>query len=196
MKRLSSLLVSSIFLLVVFGNQNLYAQFADRAIITGVVSDKSGAALPDAKVTVTNQDTGASTVVGTNSAGNYSTPPLTLGTYRVDIEKQGFKVFSRPGIQLAGAVTYRQDATLDVGAVTETVEVTGATELVNSENATVSHTVGASYYKELPAVMGADIRLAESLLQLQPGLGRVKSKPMESRVSLGIKRLSPQHCSV
>jgi hypothetical protein len=45
----------------------------------------------------------------------------------------------------------------------------GATDLVNTENATVSHTVGAGYYKELPAVMGADIRLAESLLQLQPG---------------------------
>jgi hypothetical protein len=169
MKRLSSLLVSSLFVLVAFSSQNLHAQFADRAIITGVVTDASGAALDGAKVTVTNQDTGVSTVVGTNSAGNYSTPPLNLGTYRVDVEKQGFKVFSRPGIQLAGAVTYRQDAKLDVGAVTETVEVTGATELVNSENATVSHTVGASYYKELPAVMGADIRLAESLLQLQPG---------------------------
>ena len=43
------------------------------------------------------------------------------------------------------------------------------TELVNTETATVQHTVGESYYHDLPAVMGADIRLAESLLQLQPG---------------------------
>ena len=169
MKRFAFAAVSLLLGFAVFSAKNLQAQFADRAVITGVVTDASGADMPDAKVTITNEGTGASTVVGTNSAGNYSTPPLTLGTYRVDVEKQGFKLFSRPGIVLTGGVTYRQDAKLEVGAVTETVEVTGTTELVNSENATVQHTVGAEYYKDLPAVMGADIRLAESLLQLQPG---------------------------
>lgn len=158
-----------LFWMVGFPAQTLYAQFADRAVITGVVTDNSGAAIPDAKITITNEGTGAKTVVGTNSAGNYSTPPLTLGSYRVDVEKQGFKMFSHPGIVLTGAETYRQDAKLEVGAVTETVEVTGGAELVNTENATVSHTVGSAYYRDLPAVMGADIRLAESLLQLQPG---------------------------
>src|SRR5215467_12545363 len=170
MKRSLFALISLSLVVVVFSGHVLYAQFADRGIITGVVTDASGAAVPDAKVTVTNQDTSVSTVVGTNSAGNYSTPPLTPGKYRVDIAKQGFKLFSRPDIELAGAVTYRQDAKLDIGAVTETVEVSGATTpLINTENATVSHTVGETYYKELPAVMGADIRLAESMLQLQPG---------------------------
>ncbi|MBV9624671.1 MAG: TonB-dependent receptor, partial [Acidobacteria bacterium] len=169
MKRVIFAAVSVFLALIAISGQSLHAQFADRAVITGVVSDPSGAAMADAKVTVTNEGTGANTVVGSNSAGNYSTPPLTLGSYRVDVEKQGFKTFSRPGIVLTGGVTYRQDAKLEVGAVTETVEVTGATELINTENPTVSHTVGSTYYKELPAVMGADIRLAESLLQLQPG---------------------------
>ena len=169
MKRLSLAAVSLLVSFFAFSGQNLYAQFADRAVITGIVTDASGAAIADAKVTITNEGTGVQTVVGTNSAGNYSTPPLTLGSYRVDVEKQGFKLFSRPGIALTGGVTYRQDAKLDVGSVTETVEVQGATELINTENATVSHTVGQAYYKDLPAVMGADIRLAESLLQLQPG---------------------------
>src|SRR5215470_6844768 len=170
MKRSLFALLSLLLVVVVFSGHTLYAQFADTGVITGVVTDASGAAVPDAKVTVTNQNTSASTVVGTNSAGNYSTPPLTPGKYRIDIEKQGFKLYSNPNIELAGAVTYRQDAKLDIGAVTETVEVSGATTpLINTENATVSHTVGAAYYKELPAVMGADIRLAESLLQLQPG---------------------------
>ena len=57
--------------------------------------------------------TGVKTVVGTNSAGNYSTPPLILGTYRVDIEKQGFKTFSRPGYRLTGGQTVRVDAKLE-----------------------------------------------------------------------------------
>jgi len=148
---------------------SLYGQEADRAVITGVVTDTSGAAVPDAQVTIIGDQTGARTVVGTNSSGSYSTPPLILGTYTVRVEKQGFKLFSRSGIVLTGAQTYRQDAKLEVGQVTETVEVVGGAEQVNTENATVSHTVGETYYRDLPTVMGADIRLAESLLQLQPG---------------------------
>src|SRR5207247_7593469 len=62
-----------------------------------------------------------------------------------------------------------QDVKLELGAVTQSIEVEGGAEQINTENATVSHTVGETYYRDLPAVMGADIRLAESLLQLQPG---------------------------
>src|SRR5690348_17225618 len=168
MKRVVSSVFSLLFALGWFANLS-YAQFADRAVITGVVTDASGAAVPDARVTITDKGTGVQTVVGTNSAGNYSTPPLILGTYRVDVSKEGFKGFFREGITLTGGVTYRQDAKLEVGQVTETVEVKETTEQINTENPTVSHTLDNTYYKELPAVMGADIRLAESLLQLQPG---------------------------
>jgi hypothetical protein len=165
-------LFSAVFLLLalVWCNEQSYGQFADRAIITGVVTDSSGAAIPDARVTITNEQTSVKTIVGTNSAGNYSTPPLILGTYRVDIEKQGFKVFSRNGYSLTGGQMVRVDAKLDVGPTTESIQVEASTtELVDTETATVQHTVGESYYRDLPAVMGADIRLAESLLQLQPG---------------------------
>lgn len=162
--------VAVLLTFVCFTNHHAFAQFADRATITGVVTDASGAAIPDARVTITNEQTGVKTIVGTNSAGNYSTPPLILGTYRVDIEKQGFKVFSRTGYALTGGQTVRADASLGVGATTESVQVEAATtEFVNTETATVQHTIGESYYHDLPAVMGADIRLAESLLQLQPG---------------------------
>src|SRR5438067_2476089 len=169
MKRLSCVAVSLSLALVVFSGQNLFAQLADRAVITGVVTDASGAAIPDAKVTIINQDTGVPTVVGTNSAGNYSTPPLILGTYRVTVEKAGFKMSSTPNIVLTGGQTVRQDAKLEVGVTTDTIEVKAETDLINTENSTVSHTIGETYYRDLPAVMGADIRLAESLLQLQPG---------------------------
>ncbi len=170
MKRWFLSVVPVLFVVVCFTHQICYAQFADRAVITGVVSDASGAAIPDARVTITDEQTGVKTIVGTNSAGNYSTPPLILGTYRVDIEKQGFKVFSQTGMKLTGGQTARVDAKLDVGATSESVQVEATTtDFVNTETATVQHTVGESYYHDLPAVMGADIRLAESLLQLQPG---------------------------
>src|SRR5229473_1842 len=155
--------------LVAFSGSSVFAQLADRAVITGIVTDSSGAPVPDAKVTITSQETGTKTIVGTNSAGNYSTPPLTLGTYTLEVEKEGFKLASSHGIVVTGAQTYRQDVQLQLGSVTQSVTVEGGAEQLNTENATVSHTIGETYYRDLPAVMGSDIRLAESLLQLQPG---------------------------
>jgi hypothetical protein len=145
------------------------AQVADRAVITGIVTDPSGAAVAGAKVTAIDEDTGEKTVVGTNAAGNYSTPPLVLGTYTLQVEAPGFKTYSRPGIVLSGGAQYRQDVQLQLGAVSQTVEVTASSQMINTETPTVAHTVGQTYYHDLPAVMGADIRLAEAMLQLQPG---------------------------
>src|SRR5438093_6772198 len=169
MKRPSTLVVLLLCVFVVSSGQSLCAQLADRAEITGIVTDASGAAVPDAKVSIINQDTGAKIVVGTNSAGNYSTPPILLGTYTIEVEKEGFKHATPPVIMLSGAQSFRQDVKLELGSVTQSVEVEGGAEQINPGNATVSHTVGETYYRDLPAVMGADIRLAESLLQLQPG---------------------------
>jgi len=115
--------VSVFFALLAFNGQNLHAQFADRAVITGVVTDSSGAAIPEAMVTITNEGTGVRTLVGTNGAGNYSTPPLILSTYRVDVEKQGFKTYTETGIWTAGGQTVRVDAKLIVGAAREVVVV-------------------------------------------------------------------------
>src|SRR5258706_12338846 len=181
-------LAVGVFLFCVFvalSGQSLYAQQADRAVITGIVTDASGSAVPDAKVTITSQETGTKTIVGTNSAGNYSTPPLTLGTYTVEVEKDGFKLSANRGIVLTGAQTYRQDVQLQLGSVTQSVTVEGGAEQINTENATVSHTIGETYYRDLPAVMGSDIRLAESLLQLQPGF--VPMQPNGDAIFRGIQ---------
>ena len=137
-----------------------FAQKADRGIITGVVTDPSGAAVPGASVTIINSDTGVSTPVSTTQAGNYGSPPLILGKYTVRVEKEGFKAFVRSGILLDGGITFRQDAVLELGAITQTVEVKAASEMINVSSAEVSHSLGLKYYQDLPVVMGADIRLA------------------------------------
>lgn len=147
----------------------LFGQRADRAVITGLVSDPVGAAVPQAKVTIRNDQTGVETVVMTNDAGNYTSPLLILGTYTVRVERDGFKAFSRSGIQLTPGAVFRQDATLELGAVIETVEVVAASEMIKTATAETAHTVNEKYYEDLPVVMGADIRLAESLLYMQPG---------------------------
>ena len=76
----------------------LFAQRADRGLITGLVTDPAGAAVPQATVRVTDEATSVETVVETTDAGNYTTPLLILGTYTVKVEKQGFKTFVRSGI--------------------------------------------------------------------------------------------------
>lgn len=96
--------------------------------------------------------TGDKISVETSSAGNYTTPPLVLGSYKVQVEKAGFKTFVAPAV-VVNTGTVRLDAALDVGQVTETVEVMASTAQVNVSNPEVSQVLG----------------LAESLLAAQPG---------------------------
>jgi len=147
----------------------LYGQRAGRGIITGIVTDPAGAAVPDATLTVTDEVTQFKSVVNTSGDGNYGTPLLAPGTYTVQVEKPGFKTYIRKGIVITSGIEYRQDVTLELGAVTQTVEVNAASEMINVQTADVSHTLNQRYYQDLPVVMGTDLRLAESMLYAQPG---------------------------
>ncbi len=101
----------------------LLAQRADRAIISGVVTDPQGAAVPGATVTIRNEATGVNTVHVTNGAGAYTSSPLVLGRYSVTVDLSGFKKAVSSGILLEGGDQVRQDIILQVGGLTETVEV-------------------------------------------------------------------------
>ncbi len=143
---------------------------ADRVAVTGLVTDPSGAAVPDASVTLINNDTGIKTAVATNRAGNFTTPAIILGNYTLQVSKEGFKVYSRPGLSLTtGGLTYTLNVSLEVGAVTQTVEVRATAPLINTQSPAISYQVGKEYYRDLPDVMGADVRLAETKLILSPG---------------------------
>jgi hypothetical protein len=144
------------------------AQRADRGIISGIITDPSGSAVVGAEVKVLNTDTGVETAAVSNSSGAYTTPPLVLGTYSVTVNHPGFKQSVKPGILLQGAETIRQDITLALGSVTESVEVKAEAEL-NTTTADISHTVDERYYKDIPTITAADVRLAEAVLQIQPG---------------------------
>ena len=163
-----SLLVSLTFAGLLFG------QRGDRATVTGVVTDPSGQSIPGATVKVRNDDTGVVTDLITNDAGSYSSPSLVLGTYTITVEMTGFKAAVRSGIRLVGGQIFRQDISLGLGEVSDQVTVTASTEVLGTTNADVTHIVDSTYYQNLPVVMGADIRLAEALLQLQPGYNPMK----------------------
>ncbi len=146
----------------------LLAQRSDRATVSGVVTDAQGGAVPGATVTVRNEATGVNTVLTTNAAGAYATPPLVLGQYSVTVDLQGFKKSVSSGILLEGGDAIRHDVSLEVGALTESVEVKSASGL-NVTQPDVSHTVNEKYYQDLPIVTAGDVRLAESVLLMQPG---------------------------
>jgi hypothetical protein len=144
---------------------SLPAQRADRGMIGGLVTDQTGFRVPGAAVTVRNETTGIVTSLVTNAAGAFATPPLVLGRYSVIIECAGFKAAVTAGIELQGAATIRNDVALEVGSVAESLEVKTGAEQLNVTTPDLSHTVDEKYYRDLPVVMGADVRLAESLLQ-------------------------------
>src|SRR3954471_23228630 len=146
----------------------LYAQRADRGVITGVVTDTTGSALAGATVKIKNLGTGVETTLTTNESGAYSSPLLILGNYSVTVDHPGFKSSVSTGIVITGAATVRQDITLAVGSTTESVEVV-ASDTLNATTPDVSHTVDNKYYQDLPTITAADVRLAESMLQIQPG---------------------------
>jgi len=146
----------------------LSAQRSDRGIITGIVTDTTGSAIAGADVKVRNEGTAVETTLVTNNAGAYTTPPLVLGTYTVSVDHAGFKKAVSTGIQLQGAESIRQDVILTVGAVTESVEVKAEAEL-NVTTPDISHVVDEKYYQDIPTITAADVRLAEAVLQIQPG---------------------------
>ena len=101
--------------------------------IAGVVTDSSGSTLPDVAVTVTQVDTSTSTTVNTDAAGEYVATNLKIGTYTVSFQKQGFQRSVQSNVDVGIGQVVKVDVALKVGVVTQTVEVTGAPPLLQTE---------------------------------------------------------------
>src|SRR2546423_1820404 len=101
--------------------------------IVGTVTDATGAAVPGASVTITNVDTGAVTKTTTDSSGNYAVTPLPVGHYSVTVEAQGFKKSVNSGITLNVQDRIGVNVALEVGQLTETVEVVGAAPALQTD---------------------------------------------------------------
>src|SRR5262245_52914818 len=116
------LLHISFFLLVASG-----VSFSQETTATfyGVVTDSTGAVVPSAKITFSHNETGTVVTKETDAAGEFQFDFLRVGAYTLSIQAQGFKRFESTGITLAASQRVRQSFVLEVGAVTETVQVTG-----------------------------------------------------------------------
>jgi hypothetical protein len=129
--------------------------------IEGIVTDPSGAAVPNVKVTALNQDTGFSRSEMTTGDGSYLIPQLPIGPhYQITAELTGFKTFVRSGVALALKQNARVDMQLEVGTITQNVQVTGQAPLVDTQSATSGEVVGTDRLRELPLNGRNPIQLA------------------------------------
>ncbi|PYU40245.1 MAG: hypothetical protein DMG54_24100 [Acidobacteria bacterium] len=138
--------------------------------INGTVTDQSGAAVPDAKVTVTNVDTNVSQTSVTTSAGTYLIVDLNPGTYIVKVEKAGFKSFVDKNVVVVGGATSTANATLDPGAVTETVEVTAPEVALQTEQPEIGTTISETLTQDLPNLVSGSNRQIDTFIFLAPGV--------------------------
>jgi hypothetical protein len=150
MKRYSIWLLTVWAMLCLAGTQDTaYAQSMNAGDIRGIVTDPSGAAIPDVTVTVLNKNTGVSKDFTTNQDGLYDTSSIVPGTYEITFSKQGFQKYVRSGVTIqVGNVTV--NAQLSLGAVTEQVVVNTDLPLLSTENAEQTTTLEAKTMAELP----------------------------------------------
>ena len=165
--RLKSICFSSLVFLWLGVSGALHGQQI-RGSIVGNVTDSSGAAVPGADVTVTNQGTGIAVKTTTGTAGTYTVPNLLAGTYQISGAKQGFKTFQFSGIRLLTGQTVRQDVVLEVGAVVQTVRVSAPAQLVQTDSPTVGGTLLTRELNNLPFVTTT----TDGLMNLVPGMSR------------------------
>ncbi|MGP0076449.1 MAG: carboxypeptidase regulatory-like domain-containing protein [Bryobacteraceae bacterium] len=127
--------------------------YAQTGSIAGTILDPSNAGVPEATVTATNQATASVRKTITTDTGTYSIPDLPPGTYDVDVEKQGFSVLRFRNIELTVAQNLTLNGNLEVGAITQSVEVSGAAvPPINMEDAQLSNVIDSRRILDLPLI--------------------------------------------
>jgi hypothetical protein len=122
------------------------------ASIVGTVNDPSGAAVLDASVTVTNENTNIGGRVNTDEEGFYRVERLIQGVYRIKVEKPGFKTFVSTSVPVSEAQIVRVNPSLEVGAERTKVEVVEAMPLLQTESPQIAHSLPFAVRKDLPTV--------------------------------------------
>jgi hypothetical protein len=133
--------------------------------LEGTVSDPQGGAVPAAQVTVVNTQTGQTFNLVTDEKGYWALPSLSTATYKVTVTAPGFKTATLDNVTVDAGVPATVNTTLDVGAVTETVEVAAGAEILQTATATVTSTLVGRQLHELPFTS----RNLTELIVTQPG---------------------------
>lgn len=168
MKRTRSCFVTACLVLALtatLASDPLQAQILYGTLV-GNVTDGTGAVIPGAQVTITNEGTGASREGEANAAGGYQFPTVSTGTYRVEVRSDGFSTFTTTGVAVGVNNVTRVDVELQIGEVTEVVEVSAAVAQLQTDRAEVRAEVGTKELQNVPVPLGRNYQM---LLQTLPG---------------------------
>lgn len=169
----------SVVLLLAFSAASL-AQIKS-STITGTVTDQSGATVPGAGVSVTNQETNVEVKVRTNTAGEYTVPYLGAGSYTVSISADGFQTFRTTGVTIGTSTAARVDATLKTGSVATSIEVQAGAAVLQTESAAVQGAVNSNVIALVPNINNNPIYYAT----LQAGVVPAPQMYTSSRLGVG-----------
>jgi len=139
-------------LLVLGVSASALAQSTSASSLSGVVVDSDGGAIPGATVVIKNNATNVTVEAVSNSTGQFSVPGLAAGTYTVTVSLTGFKTFVANEVRLLAGRPSEVTARLEIGALTETVEVKAGAELVQTQSPAVTTTLSVEQLSELPIV--------------------------------------------
>ena len=172
MKRLQFCLVLLCTLMLALG---AFAQ-VQNGQFTGEITDPSGAAIANAKVTVVNTGTNLTQTVTTNQAGLFTVKELPVGTYKITVEAQGFKTVQNTSLTMNAGTIQHVDFKMQLGEAREVVEVSGEATQVNVEDSKLASTVTSSQVENLPL----NGRNVYDLVQLAPGAVNVRGVMSEN----------------
>ena len=154
--------------LLMLASSSAFAQ-QNTGSLSGTVTDLKSGAVPGATVTATHTDTGLKTETVSTDAGLYVFASLPVGVYEVSIEKPGFKKLNRKNIEIRVAQRLALDLSLEVGNVSESVEITAQGPLLETETSEKGQAFSTKFMSTLPLFTGG-IRNAESFVTYMPGV--------------------------
>src|SRR5881394_717142 len=167
---------------------NARAQQVNVAQVSGRVTDRSGAAVPGVAIKMIETQRNIAHTAATDEQGLYVLPGLPVGPYQLEVKKEGFKSYSQTGIVLQVNDHVTLNAVLSVGSVSETVQVTAAASMIQTENASVSNVVESQRISELPlnGRYVTQLVLISGASMSAPGGDEVGSKNFYSSVTISV----------
>lgn len=169
-------------LLVLLGATLGFAQLTT-ANLTGLVADPGGAVIPGASVVLTNSDTGEERQQSSGPEGRFTLSQLKPGTYELSVSTVGFKTFVRSGIRLQANQDAEFNTVLELGEVTETVEVTAAAVVLDTQSANQSNTLNTEEITELPINFRNPLALVHANAGVVSMFARSGRTQLQDRVS-------------
>src|SRR5208282_5633049 len=170
--------------LMLVSSQNAAAQ-ANRASITGTVTDSTGAVVAGVEVTATNTGTNVPTKTVSNGDGIYVIPNLFPGQYSVEFKRDGFETLLRPAVTLESTEVARLDAALKVGAVSQTMTVTTDAPVLELEKPSIGTNMNGKVVTDLPlSIYGGGRSVEDFAVAITPGYS-VYSSPYGAVINGG-----------